>query len=453
MCQDQVFKASRNRVQWSTFLLMFGVLLPFLVTGAHAQSDVSGTHQCDFIVSPEMKNFPLGISDYSQFIAQYPAVIDQMTSHPEFKKNYSELILSSTDLLKNKLMLARLEQERLMTALKKSGIQPAGRTVFDDSADDTPKSVNVDLWPLYEVQKIAENSKITSNAITICMKPGKYSKQITISNLSNLRLLGLSSDSPSSVKIKPDNYNLYGRDPDSKAAITIDRSSNILIENVRLVNKYTFTWTTAEAVHPISRALQIYGSVNVFARNSKIVSRGKQTINTRYSTGIHVDQSIVSCYYFCIASLSSWIQMKNSEFLSNYERVPQDEHSILWNFRSRFIIEDSSFSLTTGRSLVTGAADGLERGDLTQGVVLDGDTRVSGQFTEWLQQNKNYDGLTLSLYGDYPGGISPYFVNSYSGGKGVSHPIGQKIKRHTRGVRRFYSPQLIRTIFVETPTQ
>lgn|GEM_PF-3792567 len=456
----QAFKKKFNQhlfLMTAHLFLVSWMALPAIEV--HAYSDASPQEQCDFLLNPDLSKFPLGISNYSEFISRYPDVIDQLLLHPEIKDAYSTLILSTPEQLKRKLTLARQDQDKLMVALKQSSITAFGRTLFDDPTNDVPKAVNLDLQYLNNISRTFDESKFKSNAITICLSPGKYTRQIIVYRKSNLRLLGRglnftpeSRELPS-VKIKPENYEQYGRDPDSKAVLTVDQSSNIVIENLRLVNKLTFTWTTPEAVHPISRAIQIYGSANVFSKNSRIVSHGKQTVNTRYSIGVYLENTSVSCYYFCITSLSSFIHSKKTIFSANYQGLPQDEHSLLWNFRSRFILENSTFSLISGRALVTGSADGIDHGDLTQEVILDGKTQVSGQFYEWLQQSKNYDGLNLSLYGDYPSGISPYFVNRYRGGPGTRNPIGQTIKRYVRGIGRDLRPELVRTIYIPTPVK
>lgn len=416
----------------SLILIAMGIMQLFSLNRSLASQD-----KCDFVLGPEskvkskghsLKSNTWAFSGPSDFIRRYPQLIQQLSVHPEIKDQYPDIIRAAPQELFIKLQAAEDEQAILKNALKAIGLPVNGGDIDSKPLNRSPEDA---LAPMKEALPPATFVEAAKDSITICLRPGVYSGPFILQNKSRLRIIGIRAKKGLSKVVGKKKKNRKNNDY-RMATVSIHASSNISIENLTITNPNT---TYSKENHPISRALQIQGSANVFVQNSRIGSAGKGTIWARASSGIQINQSSIKCYYFCVVAGTAELKVNNSGFLAHHQKISTDAHSILWTNHSTQHYSNCTFNLETGRSIITGinTPSAFSFGTPPERIIFTGKTRVSGNDISWLQQNQNYDGIEIDLYDDYPEHLKLYHQNDFKGGEPIRQPYGQVVRFHKTG--------------------
>jgi len=400
---------------------------------------LAGEEECDFVLHPKFKkkkvkkkiknpyylniNNTLFFSGPSDFINRYQELIAAMSNNPGLQGQYPELIKSKYENLNYKLNFAQSDQSALVSGLTTSGLAGDGGKL-NQPLGQSPRQV---LAPLRNAVPDKRIEDFARDAIVICLAPGDYPNPIAIQNKSNLRIIGLNQGGKGvrvrrfkKVKGEPGKY--------IASAIAVHASSNIILENMVIENPRT---VYPKPNHPISRAVQVLGSVNVFIRNSHLISKGKGTLWAHNSLNVNIQDSRANCYYFCVVGGTSEINAINTQFMAKH-RIAEDGHSMLWTNHSDQYYSNCTFNMKTGRAMITGVntASTDYQNDIPNKIIFTGRTRANADRVKaWLQQNPGYDGIEIDLYGIYPK-LKASVVNDYKSEERIAKPQGHKVRIH-----------------------
>ncbi|ESP91761.1 hypothetical protein [Pseudoalteromonas luteoviolacea] len=250
-----------------------------------------------------------------------------------------------------------------------------------------------------------------NNGYHICLERGNY-KAITIQDKHNITFSGING-----MATFEDEIVMIGG-ATQNSVVHLVNSTNINFFNINITNNKLFKAdrddNDPQNSNPqVSRALQATNSNNIGIYYANIESHGKQAIQLDNSS-IVIKDSNINCFYFCIDSYYSNVDILDVSVHAFHETYSPDGHSVFWTYFSDFNITNLNLTASTGKGLFSGTANS-DRNKIR----IYGKTQIEGNLQAWVQNHFNYSGIEITLFGvegqNYPV-LNDFFNNQFLGG-------------------------------------
>ncbi|WP_194867797.1 hypothetical protein [Pseudoalteromonas sp. PPB1] len=260
--------------------------------------------------------------------------------------------------------------------------------------------------------KSVPNYPTDNNGYLICLESGEYGP-VRIDGKNNLTLLAINGMANFSATIP------YTDDSLTTATFEISSSNNVELVNLNVTNDHEFRELNDDGEpgntkQQVSRAMYISDSNNIGFHYGNISGRGKQTVNVDNSY-VTMNNTSISCYYFCIDSSYSNVNTANLSLYVSHAERSGDTHSVLWTDFSDYYLKNTTVIAKSGKGLVSGSAF-PDRNK----IIVEGFVEAQGNLEGWVQNHPNYYGIKLYLMESansfYPKHLADFYDSRYQGG-------------------------------------